>query len=1777
MAKKRIGAVIALDGEKEFKQAVSAVTKDLAGLKAESNLVKEEFKGQANTINALKAQHEVLQKTLDTHKKKVETVNVGLEHAKKSYSAMAPEIKKLENLYTEEIKKLGKLEQASDTTEEALQKQKTEVERLAAALKKSQDNYAKAASRVQDWETKLTNAKTQMLKANSALKDNKKVLDEAKQSTDGCAHSIDEYGKKTKIAVESTISWKEAFKGGIAANAVEEAADKMMELGQEAYNTAKEIETAGKQLQASTGISENAAEKYTAMMKEIYKGNYGEGFEDIGQAISLVEQNLKDLSEVELKNVTEDAIAMRDTFGFEYQEQIRTVKMLMDTFQISATEAYNIIATGAQNGLDKNGDLLDTLNEYSVHYKQLGVNVEGMLNSLLNGTKAGTFSVDKLGDAYKEFGIRVKDTAESTTEGYNLLNLNADEMRQKFAAGGETAKKATAQVLEALYSMDDKVKQNQAGVDLFGTMWEDLGAEGVKALTNLNGEISLTENAMQQIKNVKYDSVGKQISEISRNIMMKIIEPLESNWLPKIKNALEFTEDHFETIMTVSKMLAASVSVWKLSHTKGGEVVVNVLKGIILTKQAEVVATGTQTVATKTYTMATLKSAVATKTATAATKAFNAAASLNPLGVAVVAITAAVGAYKLFKNAVVESDEQLQKNKEEVEKLSTEYENLKSSIESAREQRESQKAGIEAEYAAYQMTTEKLFALNDIEKKTNGEKALMKTYIDELNEAFPQLNIAIDEQTGKLNMNEQAVRNCVDAMKEKAMYEAAQNMMTESLQEQMQAEIELAKLEAKRNDLEQQIAKQEKDRSVLKRAATKGYTVEYAAMCTHWNTTSVEVKKQQEELDKQIKDCNKTIEESKEENESWTEAIKKTADSLGTGAKKTKEMGDAAESAGTIVDTKAKEIEEAYIDMQKSLESSINSTISLFEKFKGGQEITTAEMKENLQSQIDGLTTWKENMRILSGEAGKGMTEEFYNYLVQLGPQGANAVQALVDALNAKNGDFEQICSNWQTAITVKDEAKVAISNNWKSMGTAATDGVAAGMQEGIQKVQAIGAAVGAAALLAMKNNLEIKSPSRRARREIGIQIPRGVALGVSDGIGEVENSVTKMSKAAINVAKKELDIHSPSQKMRKSIGVWFPKSGEEQRKAEKKMKNMSYGMADDWLNAYKKKNKTTLKEEEDFWRKVRTHLKKGTEDYEKASEKIRKISFARKVDSKGNFGVSRKKENGKRKSDSQYYSEISEAAEKWFSSYKEQHKTIIADEVTFWTQLRKQLKKGTVAYNEATQKINAAKKSLAQEKIAASGTALEQHKVYYQVSAKAEMEYWKIVKKQFKKGTEERIEADRNYLEAKENLNSQLKSLNEEYVANTKEVQDRLKEEIQSLTEEYQNAVEERADSIYASFGLFDEFKSESASGMTLLNNLRTQVAGYADWELQIKKLTGRGVSEELLEELKEMGPQASAALHSLNTLTDAQLKEYVSLWNQKKELSKSQAVEDMEPMRQQTEKEIQGLVNSSKKELSNLKKDYDKAVKELNTGISSALKKIAYSTKKIGEDATAELVSGITKGAKSKSTSVKLKKVSTSISKGLSSLPRAGKSIGTDTLNGILKGLTNKNAITKSAQLFVNQLKKEMQKAADIHSPSRLFEKEVGTQIPAGVGVGMEKGVVKTKKIGISIIRDIAKGQIAELHKQQEALNSYSSGLNTGAGIAKMNNLMPKNEAPQKSTGTESVGMVALLTQMLGVMQQYFPQMAEKQIVLDTGQLVSATSAGVGAELALMSRRKR
>lgn len=344
--------------------------------------------------------------------------------------------------------------------------------------------------------------------------------------------------EKTTSSKLGKIGGAAAKAGKVAGAAFAAIGSAALAVGTKAVTGAVSFDQAMNQFSASTGIAESELSDYENTLKDIYTNNYGDSFEDVADAMAAVTQQMGDLDQASLQNITESAFTLRDTFGYDINESVRAANTMMTQFGIDGDKAMGLIATGAQNGLDFSGELLDSISEYSVQFAKVGLDADDMFKIMEKGAETGAFNLDKVGDAIKEMSIRVVDGSATTQEGFSAIGLNADEMAAKFAAGGDSAKEAFDQTIQALADMEDPLAQNQAGVALFGTMWEDLGPEVVTQLANIEDGAYATSDSMEELKDIKYDDLGSMMESLGRSVETLLL-PLGEALIPLIQQIIE--------------------------------------------------------------------------------------------------------------------------------------------------------------------------------------------------------------------------------------------------------------------------------------------------------------------------------------------------------------------------------------------------------------------------------------------------------------------------------------------------------------------------------------------------------------------------------------------------------------------------------------------------------------------------------------------------------------------------------------------------------------------------------------------------------------------------------------------------------------------------------------------------------------------------------------------------------------------------------------------------------------------------------------------------------------------------------------------------------------------------------------------------------------------------------------------------------------------------------------------------------------------------------------
>lgn len=169
MAVRTITTRLALDGETQFKQAMTSINGALRNLKSELMLSEAQFRGQANTIEALTAKDKLLQQTIEQQREKVRA--------------------------------------------------------LAQALTDANAVYGENSAVSDRYRQQLNRAQTELINLNGALSENARFLQEARDSATGTAKSIDEFGFSTQNAGSSVGALSAALQAAGVVATLKEIAD----------------------------------------------------------------------------------------------------------------------------------------------------------------------------------------------------------------------------------------------------------------------------------------------------------------------------------------------------------------------------------------------------------------------------------------------------------------------------------------------------------------------------------------------------------------------------------------------------------------------------------------------------------------------------------------------------------------------------------------------------------------------------------------------------------------------------------------------------------------------------------------------------------------------------------------------------------------------------------------------------------------------------------------------------------------------------------------------------------------------------------------------------------------------------------------------------------------------------------------------------------------------------------------------------------------------------------------------------------------------------------------------------------------------------------------------------------------------------------------------------------------------------------------------------------------------------------------------------------------
>lgn len=599
--------------------------KETDTLKAKAESLTQKITVQKDIVKLSGEQQEKLTQKLSEQKTKQEELKSKIDAATEAYRSSA---------------------QATGEESEQTKALKEELDKLESSFKATESAIGKTETAIANQTVKVNKAKTELMEMQKELED---VNDQLKN------HKFDEFVKGCEKAGEKMEDFGKKMSvvsGGIAAFGIG--------IGKNALDT----ENALIKMQGQLGLTAEETEKLKTVAQGIYENGFGESMEDCSAAVVTLIQNVKDakdMSSEQQQEIAEQMMMMSELFETENEELAKTLTTMKNNGIIDdIAEGMDVLTVGFQNGANYSGELLDTMREYSPKFKELGMDAETAMAYLIQGAQSGAFNLDKVGDAMKEFSIRAVDGSKTTVEGFQTIGLNADKMAAKFAAGGDTAAQAFQETLVALNSIKDPIAQNTAGVNLFGTMWEDLGKDVILSLAGVEGGLENVEGATVRAGEQVNSSFSTEVTSLFREMQTSLLPlgnellRLAKDIMPEVKeiigqvtSVLEGMDS--ETAQSVIKIGAVVAAVGPMtvgfgkaaqgisSTVKAGKEFVSGAAGIIAKITAKTAATAAGTAAEAAGTAATVAHTTATATATAVTGGMTAATTA--LGVAMKLLT----------------------------------------------------------------------------------------------------------------------------------------------------------------------------------------------------------------------------------------------------------------------------------------------------------------------------------------------------------------------------------------------------------------------------------------------------------------------------------------------------------------------------------------------------------------------------------------------------------------------------------------------------------------------------------------------------------------------------------------------------------------------------------------------------------------------------------------------------------------------------------------------------------------------------------------------------------------------------------------------------------------------------------------------------------------------------------------------------------------------------------------------------------------------------------
>lgn len=252
------GLKIGIEGEKEFKKALSEINQSFKVLGSEMKLVSSQFDKNDKSVQALSARNTVLNKEIDAQRQKIETLRAALQNASESFGENDRRTQNWQIQLNNAEAALNGMERelsANERAIESLSRQETEAadatERLSqeisrqeeelAGMKRAYSNavleYGKGSSEAKELEGRISQLSGELRENRERMKDAGDVAEDFGDSLEDASSGADKLGSGLSVA---TVAM-----GNLISSGIQAALSGIQELGSASGTWTKPLRNTG--------------------------------------------------------------------------------------------------------------------------------------------------------------------------------------------------------------------------------------------------------------------------------------------------------------------------------------------------------------------------------------------------------------------------------------------------------------------------------------------------------------------------------------------------------------------------------------------------------------------------------------------------------------------------------------------------------------------------------------------------------------------------------------------------------------------------------------------------------------------------------------------------------------------------------------------------------------------------------------------------------------------------------------------------------------------------------------------------------------------------------------------------------------------------------------------------------------------------------------------------------------------------------------------------------------------------------------------------------------------------------------------------------------------------------------------------------------------------------------------------------------------------------------------------------------------------------------------